>query len=152
VISGLELGLAEQPNERISADTGRSLWHPDGVSSGDDVVVVPLDDDEWRLLRQVFQWGGPARMLDDTAVLVGYDNAGAFYSDRTRLIRLVDERRGLAPEDWRRLVVSTELLFASNVVGCGLDWSTVSGIRDDEAIMLLRSVQRKLLDVAGRRH
>jgi hypothetical protein len=37
----------------------------------------------------------------------------------------------------------TEISWASDLVGSGVDFSIVSGLTDDEAIKLLRSVQRK---------
>jgi hypothetical protein len=37
----------------------------------------------------------------------------------------------------------TEISWAGDLVGSGVDFSIVSGLTDDEAIKLLRSVQRK---------
>jgi len=37
----------------------------------------------------------------------------------------------------------TEISWASDLVGSGVDFSIVSGLTDEEAIKLLRSVQRK---------
>jgi len=41
------------------------------------------------------------------------------------------------------LLFLTEISWASDLVGSGVDFSIVSGLTDDEAIKLLRSVQRK---------
>ncbi len=40
--------------------------------------------------------------------------------------------------------MSTEVVFASDVVGSGLDWPITTGITDEETIRLLRGLQRKL--------
>ena len=46
--------------------------------------------------------------------------------------------------------VLTELVFASDLVGSGVDWATTTGFNDDETIRLLRSIQRKLVSIARR--
>lgn len=46
--------------------------------------------------------------------------------------------------DWVRTLLATEIVFASDVVGSGLDWPITSGLPDEETMHLLRSVQRKI--------
>ena len=131
----------------------RHLRHPGvvGPRQHDVVVEVALDEQEWRLLRQHFQWLGPARISDQKAVVIGYDDAEDFRRDVDRLVSLVQTRSPMPPRDWRRLLISVELLFGSSVLGCGLDWSTVSGISDEDSAMTLRALQRKLVGVVHRR-
>jgi hypothetical protein len=54
----------------------------------------------------------------------------------------------LTPADWRRALLATELAFASDVLGSGVEWSTTTGWRDDETIRCLRNIQRKLARIA----
>ncbi len=42
------------------------------------------------------------------------------------------------------MLLAVEIVFASDVVGSGLDWATTSGIPDEESIAILRRLQRKL--------
>lgn len=42
------------------------------------------------------------------------------------------------------MLIATEIVFASDVVGAGLDWPIVTGLRDDQTIALLRGLQRKM--------
>lgn len=41
-------------------------------------------------------------------------------------------------------LLATEIVFASDVIGAGLDWIHTTGLSDGESIALLRSVQRKV--------
>jgi hypothetical protein len=111
-------------------------------------VDVPLNDDEWAMLYQHLQWGGPARASDEAASLIGYESAFNLKDDVARLLALVRTRSPMLPRDWRRLLVSIELLFGSDTFGCGIEWATVTGIPDREAVASLRRLQRKLGDVA----
>jgi hypothetical protein len=42
-------------------------------------------------------------------------------------------------------LVATEIVFASDVFGAGVEWSTVTGSTDAETIAVLRQLQRKLV-------
>ncbi|SCL60301.1 hypothetical protein GA0070606_3249 [Micromonospora citrea] len=56
----------------------------------------------------------------------------------------MDRREPLTGSQWRKLLLSTEIVFASDVVGSGCDWSITTGLSDEETIKLLRVVQRKV--------
>lgn len=47
--------------------------------------------------------------------------------------------------DWTRALLASEIVFASDVVGAGVEWPTVTGWSDVETIELLRELQRKLM-------
>lgn len=46
--------------------------------------------------------------------------------------------------DWMRVLLATEVVFASDVLGSGIDWEATSGLSDEDSIAILRRVQRKL--------
>lgn len=50
----------------------------------------------------------------------------------------------LSQEEWGTSLACTELAFVSERSGSGLDWSTVTGLTDEETIAALRSVQAGL--------
>jgi hypothetical protein len=50
----------------------------------------------------------------------------------------------LSPIDWLRTLLATEIVFASDVVGSGIDWSSTTGLTDEHTIQVLRTVQRKI--------
>jgi hypothetical protein len=51
------------------------------------------------------------------------------------------EGQPLSRADWRRALLATEIVFASDVVGSGLDWSITTGLADEDTIGLLRAMQ-----------
>ncbi len=46
--------------------------------------------------------------------------------------------------DWARVLYLVESSWASDLVGAGLDFATVTGFSDTEAVGLLRGLQRKI--------
>lgn len=53
-------------------------------------------------------------------------------------------RGSLTRSQWRKALLALEIVFSSDVIGSGCDWSITTGISDEETIKLLRVVQRKL--------
>jgi hypothetical protein len=47
-------------------------------------------------------------------------------------------------EDWRRTLLATEIVFASDVVGAGTDWPVTTGLSDQETVAALRAIQKKI--------
>ena len=106
---------------------------------------VVLDDEERRFLRAaLLDWGGPAHPTDELAAAMGFGSAKNLSGDTRALWKRIEARETLTTEDWRRVLLAVEIVFASDVVGSGVDFSTTSGIPDEEAIKILRGLQRKL--------
>lgn len=106
---------------------------------------VELSEEELRFLRAaMLDWGGPSTPDDALAVALGFTDAEAMPSEAWELWRRIERREDLGHEDWRRVLLAAEVVFVSDVVGSGLDWSITSGIPDEEAIAILRGLQRKL--------
>ncbi|MET8119798.1 hypothetical protein [Micromonospora sp. NPDC005189] len=114
--------------------------------SASDVVAVDLTSDERFLLRRgLGEWGGPASPTDDLARAMGFDNKEDLWQGEGRRLREVLDSGGpLTSSQWRKALLSLEIVFASDVLGSGCDWSITTGISDEETIKLLRVVQRKL--------
>ncbi len=107
------------------------------------VPPVTLDNDERRLLRAgLLEWGGPARPTEAFAVAMGFTSAAGLPREAWGLWRRIEAGEVLAPEEWRRVLLAVELVFASDVVGSGLDWSITSGMSDEEALAVLRRLQQ----------
>ena len=110
-----------------------------------DAVEVSLTAEERKfLLRGLGEWGGPARCTDQLAIGMGFEGLDQFHGDVERLREALKAGEPLSVEDWRRVLLATEVVFVSDVVGSGLDWSMTTGISDSESISLLRSIQRKM--------
>ncbi|TDW17595.1 hypothetical protein [Kribbella kalugense] len=110
-----------------------------------DAVQVSLTTEERMfLLKGLGEWGGPARCTDQLAIGMGFEGRDHFHEAVARLREALQAGEPLSHEDWRRVLLETEVVFVSDVVGSGLDWSTTSGITDSDSIGLLRSIQRKM--------
>ena len=108
-------------------------------------VDVPLTADERTFLRHgVAEWWGPARCTDALAVALGFQNREHLHEEIQRLRDALEAASPMVPEDWRRLLLAVEVVFASDVVGSGLDWATTTGFSDQESIAVLRGIQRKM--------
>ncbi|WP_433114705.1 hypothetical protein [Micromonospora sp. CA-246542] len=114
--------------------------------SASDLVAVELTADERFLLsRGLGEWGGPANPTDDLARAMGFVSKEDLWRGEGRRLReALDHGEPLTRSQWRRAVLATEIVFASDVVGSGWDWSITTGLSDEETIKLLRVVQRKV--------
>ena len=115
------------------------------VMSTEEPIEVALDAEELRFLRAaLLDWGGPARPTDEVAHALGFESASQVSDGTWALWKQIEERPALTIQEWRQVLLATEIVFASDVVGSGLDWATTSGIPDRESIEVLRRLQRKL--------
>jgi hypothetical protein len=115
----------------------------------DDLVAVGLTDAERRLLILGFgEWGGPARCTEALAIAMGFLGVQDLDAERRRIGEVLRAGQPLSRKDWRRALISTEIAFASDVFGSGVQWSTTTGLSDAETIVILRSLQYKLAESA----
>ncbi|OBJ51300.1 hypothetical protein [Mycobacterium sp. 1423905.2] len=75
--------------------------------------------------------------------LVGLSDTEEFSALLSRLIDGVEGKEPLSDLDWAQALFLTEIGWASDVVGSGIDFAT--NIRDEKAAPLLRSIQRKIV-------
>jgi hypothetical protein len=94
------------------------------------------------------EWGGPAHCTDALAVAMDFGSVEGLYEQAQRLRPLIRSGQPLSRRDWRRVLVSAEFVFASDVFGSGWDWSVTTGFSDEETIRILRSLQRKIARAA----
>jgi hypothetical protein len=107
--------------------------------------AVPLEEVERQFLRAaLLDWGGPAEPTDALAIAMGFSSASNMSTETWGLWKRIEAGESLTPADWRRVLLAVEVVFASDVVGSGLDWSITSRFSDAESIALLRGLQRKL--------
>jgi hypothetical protein len=109
-----------------------------------------LDMSEIDLLRRaLLEWGGPARCSDELAIGMGFDGVGDLVDQARRFRGNLDNDIPVSPADWARILMTTEVVFVSDLVGSGVEWSTTSGFSDEWTIATLRVVQRKLSKVVS---
>ncbi|MCX4964508.1 hypothetical protein OHA98_06675 [Streptomyces sp. NBC_00654] len=111
---------------------------------------LTLTDEESRLLQQgLAEWSGPARCTEEFAVAMGFDGTEDLHRRGIAIRGALAAREPLAPMDWARALLATELAFASEVVGSGYGWSTTTGWPDDLTVRVLRNTQLKLIRTVG---
>ena len=111
---------------------------------------VELNSQEIQLLQAgLAEWGGPAHMTADLAVALGFQGVDDFHAEARRISATIGRSLPMRPADWKRALLATEIAFASDVFGSGVEWSTTVGISDETTIRLLRQLQRKLVSATG---
>ena len=101
----------------------------------DEFIAIDLTDDERAVLRAgLVEWGGPARVTQEFAVAMGFRDQDDLFAEGDRIRVDLEAERPLSPFDWARMVLATEVVFASNLVGSGWDWSSTTGFSDGDTI------------------
>jgi hypothetical protein len=118
------------------------------VSIEDGVAIDLTDEERDVLMRGLSEWGGPAHCTEALAVAMGFAGLEGFRVERRRLSDALTAGLPLSRRDWRRTLIATEIVFASDVFGSGVEWSTTTGLTDEETIVILRSLQYKLAELA----
>ena len=112
---------------------------------GAESIDIDLTDDERSLLRAgLLEWWGPTNPTDALAVALGFKDARDLSEQVGRLRSAIDARQPLAVEDWRRVLLATEIAFIDDVFGSGLDWPITTGFPDEMTVSMLRALQRKM--------
>jgi hypothetical protein len=111
----------------------------------EEFTVGDLTDEERHVLaRGLAEWGGPAHCTDALAAAMDFESVEVLLEEARRMKPLIRDGQPLSSRDWRRALISTEIVFASDVFGSGCDWSITTGISDEDTIRILRSLQRKI--------
>jgi hypothetical protein len=113
----------------------------------DQLISVDLTPEEREVLVtaiDAWKWGPPTYCTEEFAVAMGFASVRDLKAESVRLHGLLDWHQPLVPLDWAKVLVATEVAFASNMVGVGLDWTAVTPFTDEQTIRLLRELQSKL--------
>jgi len=109
------------------------------------MISIDLSPEERDLLRQgLLEWGGPARCSEEMAIAIGFRSVAELLEESVKIADILLTATSMRELDWRRVLLATEIVFVSNVVGSGIDWVNTTGMSDEETIAILRSVQRKI--------
>jgi hypothetical protein len=100
-----------------------------------DGVAFELSDIERAVLKAgLLEWTGPARVAQELAFAVGFRDRADLFSESYRIIDQLERREPLTSLDWARTLLATEIVFASNLVDSGREWSITTGFSDVETI------------------
>ena len=75
---------------------------------------------------------------------MGFKSVADLLRDGYRIADDIEAGKPLPEVDWARSLLATEISFASDVMGSGLDWISTVGVSDEVSIRTLRSLQRKV--------
>lgn len=112
-----------------------------------DVVSIELSDAESDYLTTgLVEWGGPVAMTDPLARVIGFDDAAQFYQFAREMVGRVAGARmvSLTRDEWRSVLIASEINFASDVLGTGTEWEDFSAFTEEETLLAMRTLQRKL--------
>ncbi|WP_238603822.1 hypothetical protein [Amycolatopsis sp. Poz14] len=113
--------------------------------NAEELVSIELADEEREVLRRgLNEWRGPAHCTEALAVAMGFRNVADLHEEGNRLHAALTAGDPLSTRDWRRVLVATEIVFASDVFGSGCDWSITTGYSDEDTIKILRRLQRTI--------
>lgn len=114
------------------------------MGSASEPVHFELSDQESTLLWQgLGHWGGPADLTDAMAVAIGFASTADFFDEEERSSAALKEKAALPPADWRRILLATEIVFASDIVGAGYEWQAVTGWDDEATLRILRRLPQR---------
>lgn len=111
-----------------------------------EIIEIPLTNEERSLLVEgLLEWGGPAACTDKLAIAMGFESVDALFDESKKLRASLENAQPLSRRDWTRVLMATEIVFISDIVGSGADWQATTGFGDVETIQNLRQLQRKLM-------
>jgi hypothetical protein len=114
------------------------------MTSSSELVAVDLNEREREFIQQALeQWALSAADAPFPFQVLGLSTWDEFGELTLRLERAVTDGEPLTNLDWARVLFLTEITWASDLVGAGLDFATVTGFSDNEAVSLLRGLQRR---------
>jgi hypothetical protein len=122
------------------------------VTHDGEVVSLELSEDERRMLFYgLIDWGGPASDCPEPlAVALGFENTDDLAIDGRRIADDIYDSRAVSDRDWTRALFAAEIIFASDLLGTGSEWTTIHGGDDAYWLEVLRGLQQKI--PGSRRH
>jgi hypothetical protein len=115
------------------------------MTSSSELVAADLTEGERDFISQALeQWALAASVMPFPFQVLGLSTWDEFGELTFRLGHAVTAGEPLSDLDWARVLYLTECSWASEVVGAGRGFATVTGYADTEAVGLLRGLQRKI--------
>lgn len=124
---------------------GDKLSQMSHTTGGDEREAIDLTDAERSFMYfALTHWGVPASYKPlPIDALFGISDWAEFDRLTARLAQAITHRQPLTARDWALALFLTEVSFASDLVGTGIEFALISH-SDEDGIKLLRSIQRKI--------
>ena len=107
-------------------------------------------DERGLLISGLVEWDGSARPTEPLVQAMGFADLEDFATQRVRLARALRDQQPLTPADWQRVLIATEIAFASEYFGVGTDWEACTGYDDEDSLGVLREIQGKIIAIVTR--
>jgi hypothetical protein len=116
------------------------------MTDSSELVAVELTERERKFIQHaLYQWQFSATSQPFPFQALGLSSTWDEFDELTgRLSYAIIGSEALTDLDWARVLYLVESSWASDLVGAGLDFATVTGFSDTEAVGLLRGLQRKI--------
>src|SRR5262249_43497599 len=109
-----------------------------------ELVAIDLTDVERRFMfLAINEFFGPAHGQILMIRALNLSGRTEFDEVANRLGNAIKDGEPLSQRNWARALFLTEVSWASDLAGSGLDFA--SSFRDDKAVQLLRSIQRQFI-------
>lgn len=113
------------------------------IADPDELLDVELTDKERLVLDRGL--GGPAFCTDALAVAMGFAGVRDLFDQTDRLHGAMKAIKPMSRWDWTRMLLATQIAFASDVLGSGAEWPNTAGLDDARTFYVLRRLQHKLV-------
>jgi hypothetical protein len=108
-----------------------------------ELIAIDLTDDERDFMQTALtEFGGTASYKPFPIKVLGVSTDDEFDELVDRLRMAIARRYALSELDWARAQLLTEMCWGSDMIGSGIDFTY--SCRDEQAVPLMRSIQRKL--------
>lgn len=110
-----------------------------------DLIEFDLTDRERTFICDaLYEWRGAAGSAPLPIDALGLGSWNEFDALTDHLRDSILRKDSMTELDWTRALFLAEITWASSLVGAGPDFETVTGFSDEEAVRVLRSIQRKI--------
>lgn len=101
-------------------------------------------DEETLLVFGMLDWDGPANPTDAVARALGFSGVENLLSEGARIAQALRAHQALDVADWTRALASASLIFGSDLLGIGDEWTSIHGHDDQYWLSLLRRLHLKV--------
>jgi hypothetical protein len=139
----VQVGMTAQDMEAAVAAHGEQV-RAEAIRAASSPPV--LSEEQRRFLSTALDvWHGPASWRPLPITVLGYADWTEFDADIARMRTELDQAEPqFSVVEWTRILLLSEISFASNLLGAGVEFDIVTAWRDPEALPMLRSIQRAL--------
>lgn len=120
------------------------LRHHQSMTDAVPLAIDLTDDQRTLLVYGLLDWNGPAEPTTSIAIALGFDDVDHLRSTGETIARAITDGQPLSERDWTRALAAAEVIFTSDLLGTGDEWTAIHGGTDAQWLTALRQLQAKL--------